>query len=86
VNNANAATLGLPPDAASLADQARRLLSELTAAGTPIDHGQRAADGDSPVARVGTPDGIARTEFFCVSDLSMFLTGPTLLGDGGSTI
>lgn len=40
----------------------------------------------SPVGRIGTPDDIARVAFFCVSDLSMFMTGSTLLADGGSTV
>ncbi|MES4908991.1 MULTISPECIES: SDR family oxidoreductase [unclassified Streptomyces] len=39
----------------------------------------------SPVGRTGTPDDIARVVFFCVSDLSMFMTGSTLLADGGTT-
>lgn len=39
----------------------------------------------SPVGRIGTPDDIARVVFFCVSDLSMFMTGSTLLADGGTT-
>ncbi|GHH75025.1 hypothetical protein GCM10017772_30350 [Promicromonospora soli] len=38
----------------------------------------------APVGRKGTPDDIARVVFFfCVSDLSMFMTGSTLLADGG---
>ncbi|MFI1731480.1 SDR family NAD(P)-dependent oxidoreductase [Streptomyces acidicola] len=39
----------------------------------------------SPVGRIGTPDDIARVVFFCVSDLSMFMTGSMLLADGGTT-
>lgn len=39
----------------------------------------------APVGRTGTPDDIARVVFFCVSDLSMFMTGSTLLADGGDT-
>jgi NAD(P)-dependent dehydrogenase (short-subunit alcohol dehydrogenase family) len=32
---------------------------------------------------VGVPDDIARDVLFCASDLSMFMTGTTLLVDGG---
>ncbi|MFE2993291.1 SDR family NAD(P)-dependent oxidoreductase [Streptomyces sp. NPDC059262] len=39
----------------------------------------------SPIGRTGTPDDIARVVFFCVSDLSMVMTGSTLLADGGTT-
>lgn len=39
----------------------------------------------SPVGRVGVPDDIARVVLFCASDLSAFMTGSTLLADGGST-
>jgi NAD(P)-dependent dehydrogenase (short-subunit alcohol dehydrogenase family) len=40
---------------------------------------------DSPVGRVGVPDDIARVVLFCASDLSSFMTGSTLLADGGDT-
>ena len=36
-----------------------------------------------PLGRVGTPDDVARVVLFCVSDLSMFMSGSTLLVDGG---
>lgn len=36
--------------------------------------------------RSGTPDDIARVVLFCVSDLSMIMTGSTLLADAGETI
>jgi NAD(P)-dependent dehydrogenase (short-subunit alcohol dehydrogenase family) len=39
----------------------------------------------SPAGRTGTPDDIARVVLFCVSDLSMYMTGSTLLADGGTT-
>ncbi|WP_030437446.1 SDR family NAD(P)-dependent oxidoreductase [Actinoplanes subtropicus] len=38
-----------------------------------------------PVGRVGVPDDIARVVLFCASDLSTFMTGSTLLADGGDT-
>ncbi|WP_328475009.1 SDR family oxidoreductase [Actinoplanes sp. NBC_00393] len=40
---------------------------------------------NSPVGRVGVPDDIARVVLFCASDLSNFMTGSTLLADGGDT-
>lgn len=39
----------------------------------------------SPAGRIGTPDDIARVVLFCVSDLSAYMTGSTLLVDGGDT-
>ncbi|MEV4239149.1 MULTISPECIES: hypothetical protein [unclassified Nocardia] len=35
---------------------------------------------------LGIPDDIARVVLCCASDLSAFMTGSTLLGDGGSTV
>jgi NAD(P)-dependent dehydrogenase (short-subunit alcohol dehydrogenase family) len=35
------------------------------------------------MGRPGRPDDVARVVLFCVSDLSMFMTGSTLLVDGG---
>ncbi|HTZ69086.1 MAG TPA: SDR family NAD(P)-dependent oxidoreductase [Acetobacteraceae bacterium] len=37
----------------------------------------------SKLGRVGAPDDIARVILFCASDLSIFMTGSTLLVDGG---
>ncbi|NQX34518.1 SDR family NAD(P)-dependent oxidoreductase [Herbiconiux sp. VKM Ac-2851] len=37
------------------------------------------------LGRVGTPDDIARVALFAASDLSAFMTGSTLLADGGET-
>lgn len=38
-----------------------------------------------PIGRVGVPDDIARVVLFCASDMSTFMTGSTLLADGGDT-
>jgi NAD(P)-dependent dehydrogenase (short-subunit alcohol dehydrogenase family) len=38
-----------------------------------------------PIGRAGVPDDIARVVLFCASDLSTFMTGSTLLADGGTT-
>ncbi|KQP56872.1 short-chain dehydrogenase [Agreia sp. Leaf283] len=37
------------------------------------------------LGRTGTPDDIARVALFAASDLSAFMTGSTLLADGGET-
>jgi NAD(P)-dependent dehydrogenase (short-subunit alcohol dehydrogenase family) len=37
-----------------------------------------------PLGRVGVPDDVARVALFCASDLSMFMTGDTLLVDAGN--
>jgi len=39
----------------------------------------------SMLGRVGVPDDIARVVLFCASDLSLFMTGSTLLVDAGET-
>jgi NAD(P)-dependent dehydrogenase (short-subunit alcohol dehydrogenase family) len=39
--------------------------------------------GDSRLGRVGVSDDVARAILFCASDMSMFMTGSTLLIDGG---
>jgi NAD(P)-dependent dehydrogenase (short-subunit alcohol dehydrogenase family) len=40
---------------------------------------------NSALGRVGVPDDIARAVLFCASDMSMFMTGSTLLVDAGET-
>ncbi|MBT2486549.1 SDR family oxidoreductase [Microbacterium sp. ISL-108] len=45
-----------------------------------------AAMSQSLIGRQGTPDDIARVVLFCASDLSMVMTGSTLLADAGETI
>jgi NAD(P)-dependent dehydrogenase (short-subunit alcohol dehydrogenase family) len=40
----------------------------------------------SLIGRIGTPDDIARVVLFAASDLSMIMTGSTLLADAGQTI
>ena len=39
--------------------------------------------GGSPLGRIGVADDVARAILFCASDLAMFMTGSTLLIDGG---
>ncbi|WP_106398804.1 SDR family NAD(P)-dependent oxidoreductase [Actinocorallia populi] len=38
----------------------------------------------APIGRGGVPDDIARIVLFCASDMSAFMTGSTLLADGGT--
>ena len=40
----------------------------------------------SMIGRMGTPDDIARVVLFAASDLSMIMTGSTLLADAGETV
>lgn len=40
----------------------------------------------SRLGRVGVPDDIARAVLFCASDMSIFMTGSTLLVDAGETL
>jgi NAD(P)-dependent dehydrogenase (short-subunit alcohol dehydrogenase family) len=40
----------------------------------------------SKLGRVGVPDDVARAVLFCASDMSIFMTGSTLLVDAGETI
>ncbi|WP_415853294.1 SDR family NAD(P)-dependent oxidoreductase [Sinomonas sp. G460-2] len=39
----------------------------------------------SRLGRVGVPDDVARVVLFCASDLSVLMTGSTLLADAGET-
>jgi NAD(P)-dependent dehydrogenase (short-subunit alcohol dehydrogenase family) len=45
-----------------------------------------AASLTSRLGRVGVPDDIARAVLFCASDMSLFMTGDTLLVDAGETL
>ena len=45
-----------------------------------------AATLTSKLGRIGVPDDIARAVLFCASDLSVFMTGSTLLVDAGETV
>jgi NAD(P)-dependent dehydrogenase (short-subunit alcohol dehydrogenase family) len=45
-----------------------------------------AAMVSSKLGRVGVPDDVARVVLFCASDLSIYMTGSTLLVDAGETL
>ena len=51
-----------------------RLDPDVVARGRPLD---------LPLGRPGTEDDVARVVLFCASDLALFMTGSTLLVDGG---
>ncbi|MEL7975247.1 SDR family oxidoreductase [Isoptericola sp. F-RaC21] len=53
-----------------------------------VDHEQAGMDvmTHSLIGRLGTPDDIARVVLFAVSDLSLIMTGSTLLADAGETL
>lgn len=53
-----------------------------------IDPGEGGMDvmTKSLIGRIGTPDDIARVVLFAATDLSLFMTGSTLLADAGETI
>lgn len=40
----------------------------------------------TPLGRIGVPDDVARVVLFCASDLSMLMTGSTLLVDSGEGV
>jgi NAD(P)-dependent dehydrogenase (short-subunit alcohol dehydrogenase family) len=61
-------------------------IAAATAAGVPAGElAKMALMMTGPIGRPGVPDDIARVALFCASDLSAFMTGSTLLADGGTT-
>lgn len=44
------------------------------------------AHRERPLGRDGVPDDVARVALFCASDLSVLMTGSTLLVDGGTLV
>lgn len=77
--------------AVELADHAIRVLA--VAPTTIVTPGVASAMGGSdadleaalrrPLGRAGRPDDVARVVLFCASDLSLFMSGSTLVVDGG---
>ncbi len=55
----------------------------LAAAGVPDALGE-GFDAHLPLGRAGVPDDVARVALFCASDLSILMTGSTLLVDAGA--
>lgn len=60
-------------------------IEKMAAAGVNLSS-MPAAMSQSLIGRTGTPDDIARVVLFCASDLSIVMTGSTLLADAGETI
>lgn len=60
-------------------------IQQMTDAGIDVSN-MPSAMTQSLIGRVGTPDDIARVVLFCASDLSIVMTGSTLLADAGETI
>jgi NAD(P)-dependent dehydrogenase (short-subunit alcohol dehydrogenase family) len=60
-------------------------MQQMTDAGIDVSN-MPSAMTQSLIGRVGTPDDIARVVLFCASDLSIVMTGSTLLADAGETI
>lgn len=60
-------------------------VEQMAAAGADLSN-MPSAMSQSLIGRTGTPDDIARVVLFCASDLSMVMTGSTLLADAGETI
>lgn len=56
------------------------------AAAAGIEMPQLDVMNSSMIGRMGTPDDIARVVLFAASDLSMIMTGSTLLADAGETV
>ncbi len=42
--------------------------------------------GRTPLGRIGVPDDVARVVLFCASDMSMLMTGSTLMVDAGEGV
>ena len=62
------------------------LLAAQELGGPDVTGADIAAMVSSKLGRVGVPDDVARAVLFCVSDLSIYMTGSTLLVDAGETL
>jgi NAD(P)-dependent dehydrogenase (short-subunit alcohol dehydrogenase family) len=61
------------------------LLAAQELGGPDVTGADIAAMVSSKLGRVGVPDDVARAVLFCASDLSIYMTGSTLLVDAGET-
>jgi len=62
------------------------LLAAQELGGPEVTGADIAAMVSSKLGRVGVPDDVARVVLFCASDLSIYMTGSTLLVDAGETL
>jgi NAD(P)-dependent dehydrogenase (short-subunit alcohol dehydrogenase family) len=60
------------------------LESEATALGIPYDQLVKESSHDRPLGRIGTPADIAQAVLFLASSASAYMTGATLVVDGGA--
>lgn len=60
------------------------LRSEAVALGIPYDQLVKESSHDRPLGRIGTPMDIAQAVLFLASNASAFMTGSTLVVDGGA--
>ncbi len=56
---------------------------ETISRGLGVDDAHEAFAQQIPLRRIGLPDDVARVVLFCVSDLAGFVSGDTILVDGG---
>ena len=76
--------LGLAPTGVSTPGVQERKAQASGAELERIEDLEKKVGGALPLGRLGVPDDIARVALFCASDLSMLMTGSTLLVDAGA--
>ena len=76
--------LGLAPTGVSTPGVQERKAQASGAELERIEALEKTVGAALPLGRLGVPDDIARVALFCASDLSMLMTGSTLLVDAGA--
>jgi len=76
--------LGLAPTGVSTPGVQERKAQASGAELERIEALEKTVGAALPLGRMGVPDDIARVALFCASDLSMLMTGSTLLVDAGA--
>jgi NAD(P)-dependent dehydrogenase (short-subunit alcohol dehydrogenase family) len=76
--------LGLAPTGVSTPGVQERKSQAIGAELERIEALEKKVGDALPLGRLGVPDDIARVALFCASDLSMLMTGSTLLVDAGA--
>jgi NAD(P)-dependent dehydrogenase (short-subunit alcohol dehydrogenase family) len=76
--------LGLAPTGVSTPGVRERKAEATGAERERIEALEKTVGAALPLGRLGVPDDIARVALFCASDLSMLMTGSTLLVDAGA--
>jgi NAD(P)-dependent dehydrogenase (short-subunit alcohol dehydrogenase family) len=80
----NIRVLGLAPTGVSTPGVQERKSHATGAELARIEELEKKVGAALPLGRLGNPDDIARVALFCASDLSMLMTGSTLLVDAGA--